>query len=361
MKSELILIPQIIVHPSSIILYDRPVWKGIKPVRQKLSTGQFDQNGTLLTFKNSDRKAHGNVSIQAKRKMSKALDYLLTIATEKKVFERVSGKTVIFKVAFVTLTLTSKQIHPDSEIINKCLNSLLLELKKYYSVKHYLWRAEKQKNGNIHFHLVIDKFIPYYELRNRWNRIINKLGYVDRYQENMKEFYKSGFKVSNNKNDKRPEPLQYIAYQKALTSNFNCPNSTDIHSTRKINNLKKYLTKYMTKNENQNKENETGNSNDVQENEVETIARLSQTGRIWGCNHELSNIEGFQSEIDSEISDEITKLCKSGKVHIYRDTYYTVITVNFQDLKRLGSENLFYYFANYLLKKFDYSLQLKTA
>ena len=25
---------------------------------------------------------------------------------------------------------------------------------------YYFWRAEKQANGNIHFHLLVDRFIP---------------------------------------------------------------------------------------------------------------------------------------------------------------------------------------------------------
>lgn len=350
MKPELTLIPTCVINPSSIVVYNQIIWEPSRPKREKLSTGQFDESGNLITFINSTRKAEGQVSQQAKRKISKAIDYLIATSTEKKVYERVSRKTVTFKIAFITLTLPSKQIHSDKEIINKCLNSLLLEAKKYYAVKHYVWRAEKQKNGNIHFHLLIDKFIPFYELRNRWNRIVNKLGYVDRYQENMKEFYKGGFKKTNNKNDKRPEQLQYIAYQKAKATNYANPNSTDIHSTKKIKNLKAYITKYLTKNENE-KRNETST------NQFQT----SQTGRIWGCNHELGQARGYTSEIDNEIAEELTNLKRSGKVRIYEGDYFTVYNVSFEQLKKLNAENLFYYFANYLLERFDYNYQMKIA
>lgn len=350
MKAELNLIPTAIVNPSSIVVYNQVVWYPSKPTKEKLSTGQFDENGNLISFLRSTRKAEGQVSPQAKRKISKAIDYLIATSREKKVYEKVSGKMVRFTIAFVTLTLPSKQIHSDKEIINKCLNSLLLEAKKYYEVKNYVWRAEKQQNGNIHFHLLIDKFIPYYELRNRWNRIVNKLGYVDRYQDNMKEYYKNGFRKSNNKNDKRPEELQYIAYQKASTSNYANPNSTDIHSTKKIKNLKAYVTKYLTKSE-----------PETAENEEPKKEHQKQTGRVWSCNHELGQAKGYATEIDNEIGQELTNLKNSGKVRIYEGYYFTVYNVSFEQLNKLNAENLFYYFANYLLERFNYNYQMKIA
>jgi hypothetical protein len=350
MKSECTLIPSLIVNPSNIVIYNQVVWEPQRPTRK---TSMFVNNELITVNQNfirSTRKANGNVSDQAKRKITKAVDYLVTVASEKKVYERVTGKTVKFKIAFVTLTLPSKQIHPDSEIINKCLNSFILELKKYYEVKNYVWRAEKQENGNIHFHLITDRFIPFYELRNRWNRIVNKLGYVDRYQENMREFYKNGFRKSTNKNDKRPEALQYISYKKASTTNFSNPNSTDIHSTKKIRNIAKYITKYITKND-----------QPKPDDQPKPEERPQQTGRIWGCNHELSNIQGFRSEIDSELAEDLTKIVSSGKARIYTTAYFTVIYLNWQMLKNIGSDYMFKYFSDFLFQKFNYSHQLTAA
>lgn len=269
------------------------------------------------TFLNSERKALGKVSIQAKRKISKAIEYLVTTASEKKVHERLSGKYVSFKCAFLTLTLPSAQIHDDKEIINVCLNSFFNECRKYHNVKNYVWRAEKQKNGNIHFHILTDSFIPWWEARNRWNRIVNKLGYVDRFQE------KHGHST---------------------------PNSTDIHSTRKIKNLKAYLVKYMSKDE-----------KESSDQTLEYEKKVCQTGRIWGCNHELSQTRGLNMIVDSELDQELKKVIESGKVRKYEATYFTVYYIDYHLIKKAGADVLFKYFSDYLFERLGYSEQLKIA
>jgi hypothetical protein len=246
--------------------------------------------------------------------------------------------------------LPSKQQHPDTEIINTCLNSLLLELKKYYSVKNYVWRAEKQKNGNLHFHILIDKFVYWSELRERWNRIINKLEYVDSYRNFLKEFHKSGFKVRADLLKNWDEQAQRLAYQKGKSNDFANPNSVDIHSTKKIRNIRKYLTKYMTKNEQKEQESQR------LDNEFK-----QQTGRIWGCNHELSNIEGYRTDIDNECGQELKNLESTGKLYVYRSTYFSVYYLDYRKLRQLGAPHLFEYFTSYLFEKFGYSHQLQIA
>lgn len=325
MKSELNLIPTVIINPSTIVVYNQVIWDPVKPSRNKIDTIETEKEVVNENFVKSTRKAEGKVSKHAKRKISKAIEYLVATAYEQKQIERLSQKFVKFRVVFVTLTLPSKQIHTDNEIINRCLNSFLLEIKKYHNVSKYVWRAEKQKNGNIHFHILTDKFISYYEIRNRWNRIVNKLGYVDRFQE------KHGHRT---------------------------PNSTDIHSTRKVKNLKSYLTKYMTKNEEEKQEIQQQAYDSYQENEDKTDTYNSQTGRIWGCSHNLSKIKGFTSEIDSEISDELKKVVNQKEVKKYESTYFTVYNIDYHTLRKYGADQLFGYFCNYLLEEFDYSEQL---
>jgi hypothetical protein len=87
------------------------------------------------------------------------------------------------KLVMATLTLSSKQVHTDKEIKSKVLEPFLKKLKYSYNIVNYFWRAEPQANGNIHFHLVIDKFIDKIDLQESWNYYQNKLGYVDRYYE----------------------------------------------------------------------------------------------------------------------------------------------------------------------------------
>jgi len=350
MNSSFDIIPHLSIHPDKICTYSEIKWN--KPHSKNSykinSSGEIESRADRI--KDSSRSAEGKVSKIARRKISKATDYLLLQARPQTQLNRISGKHVKFRIAFITLTLPSLQIHSDNEIKSKCLNSFLLELKKFYQVRNYIWRAEKQANGNLHFHVITDKFVPWSEIRDRWNRIVNKLGYVDRYREEMIKFHSEGFKVRNELLKTWEYKAQVKAYQTGKANDFSNPNSTDIHSVGKIGNIKAYISKYMTKNDTTEKECKNG-----------TSEHQKQIGRIWGCNFELSNITGAQLIIDSEISAELEKAVKNSHCQKYEDSWFTVYYIDFESLPKFGAGKLFEYFCSYLIEKFNFNYQLKIA
>lgn len=82
---------------------------------------------------------------------------------------------------FLTLTLPHAQVHTDAEINRACLQPFLQRLKRDYEIENYFWRAEAQENGNVHFHLLIDRYIPKRYLQLSWNNCVDALGYLERY------------------------------------------------------------------------------------------------------------------------------------------------------------------------------------
>ena len=162
-----------------------------------------------------DTRSHGLMSQKANKNIKLAIDWLIYNAKDKPLYSKESKLKYQFKLNFITLTLSSKQKHSDNEIKSKLLNQFLVELRAKYKVENYVWRAESQANGNIHFHVVCDTFIPWRQLRTDWNRIQEKLGYI------------SAFTKNSGKRD---------------------PNSTDVHSINAIKNLSAYLAKYCSKN-----------------------------------------------------------------------------------------------------------------
>lgn len=345
-KPHPIIIPCASIHPGQINLYSEVDWHpskpGSKPKSEKIEYYEPKHEHLL----SSSRTAEGRVSPIAKRKMMKSLKYLLLMANEKTIHNVYSGRMFKFKIAFVTLTLPSKQIHSDNEIKNQCLNQLLIELKKHYNVRNYIWRAEKQKNGNLHFHMLVDKFIPHQELRDRWNRIVNKLGYVDAYRCEMQNFHKNGFQVRTDLLKTWPIEKQKAAYRRGARTHWNSPNSTDIHSVQRIQNVKQYIAKYLTKNEIEIQLEQSAESN------------ISvQQGRIWSCNKELSNIKGAQTIIDSELENELEDLLETDGTTILRDNYYSVIFFDMQIILENPDSQLSKLFFKYMIDKFNYNLQ----
>ena len=106
---------------------------------------------------------------------------------------------------FITLTLPAQQTHTDKELTEFALNPFLSYARKYFHVRYYIWKKELQNNGNLHFHLCVDRYIEANKLRESWNRILNRgavsgcstvFDYVDRYNKAMRERYADGW---NNK------------------------------------------------------------------------------------------------------------------------------------------------------------------
>lgn len=191
------------IRPRSASLY------GVNLVQSK------KKKSNIYSLHNLECNNHnGIISTSAGKKIESAVQWLCLAAKWKRVYSVELEKYIYFKINMITLTLPAKQKHSDVYIKSKYLNQFIVEMKKDYGLKEYVWRAEAQSNGNIHFHIITDTFIEIMKLRNMWNRIIEKDGYVSDFE-----------KVYNHRS----------------------PNSTDVHSIKHIKKIGQYLSKYISK------------------------------------------------------------------------------------------------------------------
>lgn len=262
----------------------------------------YDNHKNLTTL---DNRAHGLMSFKANKRVRLAIDWLVYLAKDKPLYDKEQKAHVTFKLNFITLTLSSKQIHTDNEIKSKLLNQFLTEIRTKYNCSNYLWRAESQRNGNIHFHVVTDVFIPWRTLRTDWNRIQEKLGYISTYE------------AKTGKSD---------------------PNSTDVHSINKIRNLASYLSKYCSKNA----KGYTLLASYAGKPEAKPACYLTYKhpifdtkakiyrqihGKLWGQSQGLSRYTSAKCEITGRIQEELEFLqrVKGNKVKFMeRATMYLV-------------------------------------
>jgi len=211
---------------------------------------------------------YGIFSEKAKSRLKKALNWLIHIAKPKRI--QIKGKKFSYKLTLITVSLPAQQVHEDKEIA-KCLSQLLIEFQQNYNMQYYIWKAEKQKNGSIHYHITSDCYVPHQELRERWSRIINKLGYVDMYRKTQMEWHKKGFKPRPDlyfkktkngefelddkgnriKNWSLAKQKESYRQQMLLPENerWRLPNCTDVHSVKGVKNLVAYLAEYLAKND----------------------------------------------------------------------------------------------------------------
>ncbi len=333
----------------SVVLY-----KDFSEFPKKQKTEQELQN----LEKGKSGEWNGFLSPTTARKVKRSLTAWLTALEQNSTRKKV--KTPSFYLpTFVTLTLPATQKHDDNHIKRAMLGRLITKLQRDYKVKYYFWRAEPQKNNNIHFHLLVDRYVHWEDLRREWNQILNDTGYIDDYRANQVEFHKNGFKirmdwlsqtmdriregckqkkVEFNAKDARIQAInaQKEAYKRGVAENWSNPNSTDIHKLEGRDSIVAYVVKYVCK-VSDNRYNRGESFDDDGQALTLTTNDRKIKGRIWGCSDELRRL-GYYSDTFSvssptgpdhyvaEFADYLTRLeIEAGRENVFEDEFVKVI------------------------------------
>ena len=107
------------------------------------------------------------VSDSTRKKIATAARALSWSAVPRKVRNH-KGEIVTHLISFITLTLPADQVHDDSFITREILGTFLDRCRKLGIFKNYVWRAEKQQNGNIHYHILSDSFASFSTIKKMW-------------------------------------------------------------------------------------------------------------------------------------------------------------------------------------------------
>lgn len=236
---------------------------------------------------NNDNK--GILSSKAISKLRCSINWLLCAAEEKNCYHKEKDYYFKYKVGFVTLTIPAGNKVPSNyDFKTKLLNPWLTLLRSYYGMKNYVWKLELQKNGMPHIHLATDQFIHYKTLRSSWNNILRKNGLLDDYKT---KYFGCTFDyyLSENPVTKYIDKAQrFKAWEIGTAAGWSDPNSTDVHSVRKVKDLAAYICKYMAKN---------------------SQALNAFKGRIWGASYEISRANQTKVFIPStECASEMKQL-----------------------------------------------------
>ncbi len=176
-------------------------------------------------------------------------------------------------LTFVTLTLSAKQRHNDNYIKRNLLTRFITESKRKFQVHNYFWRAESQKNGNIHFHLLIDKYVHWSAIRALWNSIQSDHGYIDEFEN-----------LHGHRN----------------------PNSTDIQGLADLKNVAAYLIKYCCK--------------------KDGFRKID--GRIWGASDSVKLLRPLELIVDNELHSILVSLENNKEVRVHKQTEFVIFGCN---------------------------------
>lgn len=273
---------------------------------------------SIKNLKDNSTKKFSSAAI---RRMRTAVNNLVDIETLGRFGEQWKKHKKKINLNFVTLTFPAKQEHTDLEA-KKMLNYYLTELKNSIGNFMYVWKAEKQKNGNIHFHVLINRYVNYLHIRKIWNAILNRYGYIEKYKQKLSKMTMQEYINYRKNNAKIKHTQKHIenykkAYREGKKTGWTNPNTTDVHSLRSIKSAAAYITKYMCKDE----------------KEIE--------GRYWGCSDELRNYV-----FCAVVSRQDIAILQKNSTKQHKSDYFNVFY--FTDIKVLTLLTCFFTFLTYL-------------
>lgn len=274
-----------------------------------------------------------SLSPASKRSLRNSCNSLVFLSKPRTEYSPQKKPIYNFRAAFITLTLPAVQKHSDVEL-KKCLDLFLQDLRRVYKVQNYVWRSELQDNGNIHFHILIDKYIYHKIIRNYWLKALRHTGYVKEYQ---RKFIKMSFVEYRNYRrqllKKEPENFHewnktiHKAYMYGKETDWLSPNATDVKNVHSMRQMASYLSKYMTKKN----EEESAASPDLKEVPI-TAERIAGFGKVWGRSTSLSQLKYKFPYAYESSKDFIDKLISSGSVYTKVYDWVTIHYFNFAEM-----------------------------
>ncbi len=225
-----------------------------------------------ISYESNFQKAHskGVMTDTLRKKMTEILETWISCIYLEKKYMPVSVKSFLWYPTFITLTLSKEQTHDDNYIKKHLLFRFIEVLVAKYGVKYYFWRAEKKEGKRIHFHLIVDKYVPWKSIRMEWNNIQSLNGY---HPTMAFDDERMGF------------------------------NSTDIEKVSDCDGALHYISKYCSKDEKNQKIN----------------------GHIWGCSTALKNLTVPIVELLPEYYNEVERLRRRQGCEVRFEEYYECI------------------------------------
>jgi hypothetical protein len=249
-----------------------PTYCVIQAIDPRTNKPPLRNKHTLKSFS----KRNETTSKQSISRLKQAVNWMILFSEKKRVYSKKENKNFSFRIAFVTLTLSAAQMHSDTEIKEHLLQPFLYWLNRYYKAS-YIWKAETQLNGNIHFHLTIDTFVHWKSIRAKWNQLLAKHNYCKVYQDGTNDKGNAATEIKAAKNEN--QICKYLADYIGKKNTYNPAK----YQKKKLSQLPKICNQFSILN--------LCPQVQPQEHYLRIIS-----GRIWGCSEQLSKVKVFIDE-----------------------------------------------------------------
>lgn len=117
----------------------------------------------------------GKTTSGAAKRIRKACDLLIQLSPLVWIKNPITGRQVSHTLSFITLTIPEQDHKLEaSEGHKHLLEPWLRKMRDKHGMSTYIWKAEFQKNGMLHYHITTRAWIPHSELKEPWNNLLHK-------------------------------------------------------------------------------------------------------------------------------------------------------------------------------------------
>lgn len=206
------------------------------------------------------------VSRATRAKIAKHAHVLCNLS-RRRTIRAASGKFIDHQVSFITLTLPAEQRHEDHYITREVLGTFLDKCRKLGFFENYLWRAEKQGNGNIHYHIMTDSYAPFSLFRRVWYVALRKYGYLQDYQRKFQNMSFEEYREQPFNANASPTTVA-ARYARGRRNDWQEPPCIDVEFVNGSSGVSRYVSKYVSK--------------------ADDSGDLHVSGRCWGASQSVS-------------------------------------------------------------------------
>lgn len=340
-QSPFIVLPQISLRPEKIVFYNKIIKYSTNSDNNRTSKSNITKGvptaPVVIKEKITSYNNHNfKISNKAGNRIREKVTWLYHLAKNQTITTH-NGKVLYsFKMNFITLTLPSTQKHNSNILTNECLNQFITECKVKFGMNNYVWRLEFQKNGNAHYHIATDCYIEYWKCKKIWNRIINKLGYVNDYSAKFSKYTFQDYYKEFHKNGQEDYKILRGRFEMGVATKWLEPNTVDCRNVTSSKNISFYISKYITK-----------NSDDSLHKIVTDREDSNSNLRMWFCSRSLSRLSSLvlNQEEYSMLFENVMNNLKEIQQYVY--DYCSVFYYKIKEQSTIVKQSIMLLFRDY--------------
>lgn len=283
------------VNPTFIV-----VWRTLA---ERRSINRYDFHNPA-TAKTKNITYQGEITPHSRRRLNKAIQLLIDITEPRWIINPITQKRQKFHLAFWTLTLSAPQYFRTDSDIKKQLLEPFLRIMRKKGLRNYIWKAELQQNGNIHFHLLTDFFLPYTVIRDTWNNCQSKLGLID------------SFEKRHGHRD---------------------PNSIDVRAVKTSAGIASYLAKYLLK-----------PSDKAKQQKISPVEAEKRKGKVWDCSQNLKIRNQHYDYLTDNLYSILRQLERDKAIKVKHEEFFKLFFLDKSQRSKLIPEEHLQSYTNFI-------------